>query len=100
MPFIINALVTLEIKPFVERRRNNGLCAGSSVRKAAHGAGMGLGRAHPEEGAFLGLCLPVRGLRESEHQSCAFVLLNPQVPIAEPPALVGRDFGEILSGSA
>lgn len=79
----------------MERREEQwALC---SARKAAHGAGMGLGRVHPAQpmgergGGFAG-ALPAceRPQRVSEHQSCAFVLLNPQVPTGKPPARVRR----------
>lgn len=49
------------------------------------------------EGAFLGLCLPVRDLREC--QSIRAVLVSCQIH-KFPPAQLRRDFSAILSGSA
>lgn len=48
------------------------------------------------QGAFLGLCLPVRDLREC--QSIRAVLVSCQIHMF-PPAQVRRDFSAILSGS-
>lgn len=121
MPFIINALATLEIKTFMKRVDDNGLSASSTASKPAHsqdvwdcavkGPGNTASRGE-RQGAFLGLCLPTqfgpayavwssfpRGLREFQSMSCVFVPLTSQIPIGKPSALFRMDYGEILSGS-
>lgn len=83
----------------MERRRNNGLCAQRGKQPTVVGWGWGGSIQHSPcwgrgEGAFLGLCLPVRDLRDYQSiravlLSC-FVLLNPQVPTGKPPVQVRR----------